>query len=68
MWLLEAARECAAAKYLLQGGIYNLAAFHTHQAAEKALKYYVSLRRKPPKKHNLVELYRELSAGGAELF
>ncbi|MEM3995480.1 MAG: HEPN domain-containing protein [Pyrobaculum sp.] len=69
VWLVEAVRECAVAKYLVAGGVYNLAAFHAHQAAEKALKslYYVFLRREPPKRHNLLELYRELRAGGVEL-
>ena len=69
VWLEEAVRECAAAKLLLQHSVYNLAAFHSHQAAGKALKslFYLLLRREPPKRHNLLELYRELRGAGAEL-
>lgn len=69
VWLEEAVRECAAAKLLLQHTIYNLAAFHSHQAAGKALKslFYLFLRREPPMRHNLLELYRELRGAGVEL-
>ncbi len=68
VWLREALHECKVAKMLLEGGLYNFAAFHSHQAVEKALKslFYLVLRREPPKRHNLLELYRELRAAGVE--
>jgi len=41
---------------------------HTKQA-EKALKslFYLFLRKEPPKRYNLLELYRELRGAGVEL-
>jgi len=68
IWLREAVHECKVAKMLFENGLYNFAAFHSHQAAEKALKslFYLFLRKEPPKRHNLLELYRELRGAGVE--
>jgi len=41
-WLQAARRDLEAAGLLVQGGIFELASFHCHQAAEKSLRRYSS--------------------------
>ena len=57
-WLRAAEDDLEDARILLRAGRYAGAAFHAHQAAEKALKAaIVELRRElPPCLHNLVRL------------
>ncbi|AEM38451.1 HEPN domain protein [Pyrolobus fumarii 1A] len=57
-WLRAAEDDLLDAKVLLGAGRYAAAAFHAHQAAEKALKAaIIALRGElPPKTHNLVRL------------
>lgn len=57
-WLRAAEDDLEDARILLRAGRYAGAAFHAHQAAEKALKAaIVELRRElPPHIHNLVRL------------
>ncbi|WP_054853455.1 HEPN domain-containing protein [Vulcanisaeta distributa] len=64
-WLREAIRELELARHLLEIGYLNYAAFHSHQAAEKALKalIIVRLRLLPPKTH-LLELAERLRSSG----
>lgn len=68
-WLKEAVNELELARRLLELGYYNYASFHSHQAAEKALKALIveRLRLIPPKAHNLLELAERLEAGGIDL-
>jgi len=52
------------AKAALSAGRTNWALFASHQAVEKALKAaYIVNRERPPRTHDLVELYRGLGAG-----
>jgi HEPN domain-containing protein len=69
VWFREAVRDCLTAKMLLEAGVFHSSAFFSHQAAEKALKslFFVLARKEPPKRHNLLELYRELRQYGVEL-
>ncbi|WP_054842188.1 HEPN domain-containing protein [Vulcanisaeta distributa] len=64
-WLREATRELELARHLLEIGYLNYAAFHSHQAAEKALKALIiaRLRLLPPKTH-LLELAERLRSSG----
>jgi len=61
-WWKEALESLRAAEHLLKAGFYNYAAFHSHQAAEKALKTLIieRLRVSPPKTHNLLTLSEAL--------
>jgi HEPN domain-containing protein len=54
---------------LLRAGRYASAAFHAHQAAEKALKAaIIELKRElPPKIHNLIALARHLEVSDEEI-
>lgn len=60
-WLKKAHGEGKAARMLIQDNeILDIAAFHTHQCAEKALKGYLVFKRKQiPKTHNLEDLIAE---------
>ncbi|WP_148682735.1 HEPN domain-containing protein [Pyrobaculum ferrireducens] len=69
-WIREAWYDYCTARLLFEARRWSAAAFHCHQAVEKALKslYLVALRREPPKTYVLTELYRELRRGrGVEL-
>lgn len=57
-WLKKAYGELKAARILTQDkDILDIAAFHTHQCAEKALKGYLMFKHiQIPKTHNLEEL------------
>ena len=61
-WLRAAEDDLEDAKVLLRAGRYAGAAFHAHQAAEKALKAVIIATRRelPPRIHNLLELARIL--------
>ncbi len=61
-WLNRALEDLKAARILLREGLYDLSAFHAHQAAEKALKaLWVEKRSElPPRIHALQVLAREL--------
>ncbi|GAB6943895.1 HEPN domain-containing protein [Vulcanisaeta sp. JCM 14467] len=65
-WFKEAIKELELARHLLEIGYLNYAAFHSHQAVEKALRALViaRLRMLPPKTHNLLELAEKLRNGG----
>lgn len=53
-WLKKAESDIAAAKYNIQGGYYEVAAFLCQQAAEKALKaVYIKMAGKLVKVHDL---------------
>jgi len=62
MWLIAAEDDLKDAEVLLSAGRFAAAAFHAHQAAEKALRAAVTeLRRElPPRIHNLIALARML--------
>ncbi len=68
-WLRAAEDDLEDARVLLAARRYAGAAFHAHQAAEKALKAaIIALRReKPPRIHNLVELARILGVRDDEI-
>ena len=56
-WLLRAKKDLRAAEVLLREGLYEKAAFHSQQAAEKALKaLLVAHRVRPPKTHSIEHL------------
>lgn len=58
-WLLKADHDLAAAELLIQGikPLYDVTVYHCQQAAEKALKSYLTWRAKPfAKTHSLVLL------------
>ncbi len=61
-WLKAAEDYLEDARTLLRASRYAGAAFHAHQAAEKALKaLIIELRREvPPRIHNLIALARHL--------
>ncbi|MCX7844044.1 MAG: HEPN domain-containing protein [Candidatus Bipolaricaulota bacterium] len=62
-WWAQGEYDLAAARALLDAGIFFATAFLCHQATEKWLKaVYIERKRElPPKTHNLVELGRLLS-------
>ena len=63
MWLEKAMRDLRAAQLLLDEELYDEAAFHSQQAAEKALKaLLVALRIRPPKTHSLEHLLARSAA------
>ncbi len=68
-WLRAAKDDLVDARILLEAGRYASAAFHAHQAAEKALKAaIVELRRElPPKIHNLIRLAQILEIRDEEI-
>lgn len=68
-WLRAAEDDIEDAKTLLRAGRYAGAAFHAHQAAEKALKAaIIELKRElPPKIHNLIALARRLGVDDEEI-
>lgn len=68
-WLRAAEDDLEDAKVLLRAGRYAGAAFHAHQAAEKALKAVIIAARRelPPRIHNLLELARILGVRDEEL-
>lgn len=56
-WMERARRDLRAARLLLREGLYNEAAFHAQQAAEKALKaLLVANGVRPPKTHSIERL------------
>ena len=57
-WLQKSSGELRAARLLINDDvILDIAAFHAHQCAEKALKGYLMFQRKSiPKTHNLEEI------------
>ena len=68
-WLRAAEDDLEDAKVLLRAGRYAGAAFHAHQAAEKALKAVIIAARRelPPRIHNLLELARILGVRDEKL-
>ncbi|MEM1598704.1 MAG: HEPN domain-containing protein [Pyrobaculum sp.] len=65
----EAWNDFCVAKLLYVARRWNAAAFHSHQAVEKAFKalWIALLRREPARTHVLMELYIELKRAGVEL-
>ncbi len=65
-WIRTAEDDLEDARVLLRAGRYAAAAFHAHQAAEKALKAAIIARRGvlPPRLRNLLELARILEVRG----
>ena len=59
-WWEQGRHDLAAARTMFDQGTYFVAAFLSHQAAEKALKALVieTRRELPPKTHNLIVLGR----------
>ncbi|MCE4627957.1 MAG: HEPN domain-containing protein [Desulfurococcales archaeon] len=56
-WLRRAEKDLRAAEVLLREELYEEAAFHAQQAAEKALKALLVARRvRPPKTHSIEHL------------
>ena len=68
-WLRAAEDDLEDARVLLRAGRYVGAAFHAHQAAEKALKAAIIVARRelPPRIYNLLELARILGIEDEEL-
>jgi HEPN domain-containing protein len=60
-WLKTSKMDFRAAKILLREGEYALSCFHSHQAAEKALKAIWYALDSDPWGHSLQKLIRELS-------
>jgi HEPN domain-containing protein len=64
-WFKKAKDDLASAKINLREGLFEVAAFLAHQAAEKALKsLYILKRRELWKTHDLVKLAE--SVGGSD--
>ncbi|GAW93083.1 HEPN domain-containing protein [Calderihabitans maritimus] len=56
-WLKYADDDLKAAEELIKAGLYNVACFHSHQAAEKFLKAFLVKRKiNPPRIHKLPTL------------
>ncbi len=67
-WLKYADDDLRAAEELIKAGLYNLACFHSHQAAEKYLKaFLVKHRINPPRIHKLPVLVSLCQQAGAEI-
>lgn len=68
-WIRAAEDDLEDAIVLLKSKRYAAAAFHSHQAAEKALKATVIVlkRELPPKMHNLIYLARILNIDDEQL-
>jgi len=64
-WWRDAKSTLRQATRNLEIGEFNVSAFLSHQAAEKALKtaYIVGRAELPPRSHNLVELGQQVEAG-----
>ncbi|SMB95842.1 HEPN domain-containing protein [Thermanaeromonas toyohensis ToBE] len=67
-WVRYADDDLKAAEELIKAGLYNLACFHSHQAAEKYLKaFLVKHRINPPRIHKLPVLVGLCQQAGAEI-
>ena len=66
-WLQAAHRDFEAARLLVEGGIYELASFHCHQAAEKARKALFVERRVTERTHSGLELRSRLRQDGLQV-
>lgn len=56
-WLEIVKEDLAAAKLLLKGELFSSVAYHSQQAAEKALKAYIVFKNRPIiKTHDLIKL------------
>ncbi len=56
-WVRRASSDLRAAQILLENGLYDESAFHSQQAAEKALKALITaLRLRPPRTHSIERL------------
>lgn len=70
-WLKYADDDLRAAAELIKAGLYNLACFHAHQAAEKYLKaFLVRHKVNPPRIHKLptlISLCRQIAGEFEEL-
>jgi len=67
-WMRLAKRDIDFAQHALKLKAYNIAAFHTHQAAEKALKALIEGScESPMKTYVLVELLEQLNILGYEV-
>jgi HEPN domain-containing protein len=70
-WLKYADDDLMAAAELIKAGLYNLACFHAHQAAEKYLKaFLVRHKVNPPRIHKLptlISLCRQIAGEFEEL-
>lgn len=63
-WLSTAEGDLAGARVLLNASRFNLAAFHSQQAAEKALKAVLAARGKAHRGHACLELLDVLRRDG----
>jgi len=62
-WLIKAKRDLDSARVLIDRGLNDTGVYHCQQAAEKALKAYLSWRKAPLRKvHDLTALVKECSA------
>lgn len=66
-WLNTARRDLSAARLLEDGGLFELAAFHCHQAAEKALKAYFVEQGQNERTHSSLELLSRLQQEGIKV-
>jgi HEPN domain-containing protein len=66
-WLNTAEGDLGAAQDLLDTGRFNLCAFHSQQAAEKALKAVLAARGTAHRGHACLDLVNALQDGGVEL-
>ncbi len=64
-WMDKAERDMVAAEINLNQNLYEVSAFLSHQASEKALKaLYIFKFKRLWKIHNLVELAKKVNASG----
>lgn len=66
-WLQTAQRDLDAARVLIAQGLFEAAAFHCHQATEKALKAVFVERGISEKTHSGVELLSRLRQEGIDV-
>jgi len=67
-WLKLSEDDLLIAEYAIQKRLFNIAAFHSHQAAEKALKGLIILLGDTPEKtHVLTELIEQLESLGENI-
>lgn len=65
-WMRTAEGDLDAARLLTDAGRHNLAAFHSQQAAEKALKALLARRGRSFRTHAATDLVRRLTESGVD--
>jgi len=67
LWFSEAKNDFKMGELLLKGKMYNGAAFHFQQAAEKSLKALLYLFNLPPWGHSILKLLRKYKDEGHQI-